>query len=94
MKCTGCGKDDELRLGFCWDCANGGEARAAKRIVRQHLAKAWRNVRQGRWANVRYDLKWAFERLTRTGDYAADGYFDSQGHAWRSDNGDGNAHSR
>jgi hypothetical protein len=76
MKCIGCGKDDELRLGFCWDCASEGEARAARRSVLQHLAKALSHIGQ---TNFRYDIKWAWERLTRTGDYAPGGYFHSFG---------------
>lgn len=75
MICAGCGNDDELRLGYCWDCASSGEARAAKRTVVQHIAAMFRNLRKGS-DNAKYDFKWAWERLTRTGDYAAGGYFE------------------
>ena len=75
MKCNYCGKDDELRFGCCWDCASTGEARAAKRTVPQHLGAMIRNLWRGN-GNAKYDRKWAWERLTRTGDYAPGGYFE------------------
>ena len=82
--CNFCGsKDSDLRMGCCFDCATSGEERAARRSVRQHLAKAFTNARKGFWDNARIDLRWAFERLTRTGDYAPDGYFDHQVPDWR-----------
>jgi hypothetical protein len=81
--CVKCGNADELRLGFCFDCAASGEERAACRTVLQHLSKMLFNLRQGRWENARYDLSWAWQRLTRTGDYRAGGYFDSAGYRWR-----------
>jgi hypothetical protein len=74
MKCDHCGKDDELRFGCCWDCASAGEARAARRTVLQHLSSAYRNLWR-RNGNAKYDIKWAWERLTKTGDYAPNGYF-------------------
>lgn len=83
MKCNGCGADDEVRLGFCFDCANAGEVRAAKMSVLQHLSKAITNARRGAWWNAKIDVKWAYERLTRTGDYRRDGYFDKMGIDWR-----------
>jgi len=74
MICKGCGKDAELRLGFCFDCATAGEERAARRNVVQHLMKGLQNLwlRNG---NARFDFKWAWERLTRTGNYAPNGEF-------------------
>lgn len=81
--CRGCGKlNEDLRLSFCFDCATRGEERAAKRTVVQHLYKALQNVLKGSscW---RYDLRWAFQRLVRTGDYDEGGYFDRQGIKWR-----------
>lgn len=75
-KCNYCGKDDDdLRMGCCWDCASEGEARAARRTVLQHLGQACRNIWAGNFCVVRVDLRWAWERLTKTGDYAPDGYF-------------------
>lgn len=81
--CLFCGVDEELRLGCCWDCANSGEMRAAKRTVAQHLAKAIDNLRRCRWFNAKCDLRWAWERFTRTGDYATNGYFDKHQPDWR-----------
>ena len=72
--CARCGKTDELRLGFCWDCANLGEQRSARRTVWQHIRKGLRNIAH-RNDNYRYDFRWAWQRLTKTGDYAPDGYF-------------------
>jgi hypothetical protein len=77
--CKGCKSDTELRLGFCFDCASRGEQRAAQRTVLQHVAKALHNARINRWNYVRYDLTWAWQRLTHTGDYAKRGYFSEMG---------------
>lgn len=74
MRCAGCGRDEELRLGFCFDCATAGEERAARRTVLQHVAKGLRNL-WNRNSNACFDFKWAWERLTRTGDYARNGEF-------------------
>ncbi len=82
--CNFCGTaDSELRAGCCFDCATKGEERAARRTVVQHIRKAATNARKGYWDNARIDLRWAWERLTRTGDYAPDGYFDWQVPDWR-----------
>lgn len=81
--CKGCGKEEELRMGFCFDCAFKGEARAAKRTVEQHLEKALEKVRSGNTENAKYDIRWALERLTLTGDYADGGTFDQEGYDWR-----------
>lgn len=75
MGCANCHRDDELRFGICFDCATAGEARAARRTVPQHLAAMFRNLSRGS-RNAKYDFKWAWERLTRTGDYALRGYFE------------------
>lgn len=80
--CRGCKREEELRLGYCFDCASKGEERAAKRTVIGHIKKAWENYRAGS-RNWRYDLKWAWERATRTGDYKRNGYFDREGINWR-----------
>ena len=77
--CIACGKIDELRLGVCFDCASAGEERAARRTVLQHLGKMIFNIRR-RSPNWRYDLAWAWERLTRTGDYKPGGYFEQEGY--------------
>jgi hypothetical protein len=76
--CVKCGRDEELRGGFCWDCADAGEARAAARTVRQHLGAAVGNLLRGRWFNLKCDLRWAWGRLTKTGDYTPGGYFDRE----------------
>ena len=81
--CRGCGKDDELRLGYCFDCASKGEERAAKRSVEEHLKHGLAQLKKGNMENARYDFKWALERLTLTGDYATGGTFDSEGYKWR-----------
>jgi hypothetical protein len=74
--CNFCGRDgQELRGGCCWDCANNGERKAAMRTVLEHLAAMLRNVSRRKWDHARFDFKWAFERLTRSGDYAREGYF-------------------
>ncbi len=81
-KCGGCGQMLELRLGFCFDCSSRGEERAAKRTVAEHLKQARANLAKGS-PNWRFDLHWAWERFTQTGDYAPGGYFDKFGIHWR-----------
>lgn len=76
--CAGCQKHDDLRMGFCFDCASSGEKRAANRSVPEHLAHAWRNARDGDYHFMKIDLRWAWERLTRSGDYAVGGYFERE----------------
>lgn len=83
MKCNGCGKEEELRLGFCFDCAFSGEERASKRTVEQHLHQALFNLTIDRKDNAAIDIKWAYERLTETGDYAKGGTFDNEGYNWK-----------
>jgi hypothetical protein len=85
--CACCGEPEELRMGFCFDCATKGEERAAKRSVLQHVAKGVRHIFTGHYTNARIDFSWAWERLTRTGDYKPGGEFDRQGYL-------GNARSR
>jgi hypothetical protein len=74
---------DDVRFDACFDCASTGEERAAKRTTLQHLAKFWENIRHGNYEYSRYDLSWAWQRLTRTGDYARGGVFDREGYDWR-----------
>lgn len=83
MKCACCERDEELRMGVCFDCASAGEERAAKRTVVQHLRRALENLLSGKTGNARFDLQWAWERLTGTGDYARGGTFDREGYRWR-----------
>lgn len=83
MICHGCGKDDELRLGFCFDCASSGEARAAKRTVVQHIAKAATLLPKRKWEFAWFEATWAWQRLWRIGDYADGGTFDREGYDWR-----------
>lgn len=78
MICAKCGRDDECRLGFCFDCADEGEAKAAVRTVVQHIGKGISHAVRGYWTNARIDLSWAWEHLTRTGDYAPGGEFERQ----------------
>lgn len=70
MICKGCGRDDDLRFGYCFDCATDGDLRLGRRSVMQHLGKAVSHVARGYWWNAKTDVKCAWERLTRTGDYA------------------------
>lgn len=76
-QCSVCGaEDDDLRFGVCFACAEAGERRAAQRTVRQHLGTAVRNLWRGKLTYARYDLTWAWQRLTKTGDYAPGGTFE------------------
>lgn len=76
--CASCGSTDELRMGHCFDCAMRGEERAAHRAVAQHLGHGlWRALRGRFDFATKTDFVWAWERLTKTGDYAPGGEFDS-----------------
>jgi len=84
VRCKCCEKlVDDVRFDTCFDCASSGEARAAKRTVFQHIAKGWLNLRHGNFEYAKYDFSWAWQRATRTGDYATGGTFDSEGCDWR-----------
>lgn len=77
--CFACGEVDELRMGCCFDCAMAGEEVAARRTVMQHLGHGIWRVLRGRFGfATRMDFVWAWERLTKTGDYAPGGEFESQ----------------
>lgn len=69
MICNGCGRDEDCRCGYCFDCATAGEERAAKRTVWQHICKGIGHLFGGWRTEARIDFRWAFERLTGTGDY-------------------------
>jgi hypothetical protein len=74
--CVGCGREDDLRFGFCFYCASAGELRAARRTVFGHSCRGLKNLLRGRWWQARMDFSWAYERLTRTGDYQPGGEFE------------------
>jgi hypothetical protein len=78
MICQGCGRTDDTRMGFCFECATAGEERAARRTVLQHVMKGLGHCARGYWLDARIDFSWAWERLTRTGDYRPGGEFESQ----------------
>lgn len=69
-RCRGCKKWDDLRHGYCFDCASEGDLRLGRRSVLQHLVKAIGHAARGYWWNAKIDVKCAWERLTRTGEYA------------------------
>jgi hypothetical protein len=61
----------------CFECASNGERRAAESTAAQHLKAAVKNA--AHWnSEWRFDLKWAWERATKTGDYAPGGYFERE----------------
>lgn len=53
-----------------------GEAKAAMRTVPQHIGVGIKHLWRGAWTNARIDFSWAWERLTRTGDYRPNGEFE------------------
>lgn len=75
MACRKCGRHEDCRLGYCWDCADAGERKVAQRSVAEHLEAARRNEALGAHDNAAMDRRWAHERATRTGDYAPNGRF-------------------
>lgn len=76
MNCSTCGvEESDLRFGVCFDCASRGEETAARRTVMQHVTRGVWNIRRGCWFFAKYDFLWAWERLTKTGDYAKGGEF-------------------
>ena len=77
--CFACGKTDELRMGCCFDCACDGEHRAARRSVLQHIGQGLGLALKGQFDfSTRTSFVWAWERLTKTGDYAPGGEFETQ----------------
>lgn len=71
MICRGCGRDDDdLRMEYCFDCASDGDLRLGRRSVLQHLGKAISHAAPRCWWKARIDLKCAWQRLRRTGEYA------------------------
>ncbi len=75
--CAVCGGEAETRFGCCFDCATEGERKAAHRSILQHLAVGLGRVLRGRRDfGTRLEFIWAWERLTKTGDYAPGGEFD------------------
>lgn len=79
-ECKKCGHIGDIRLGFCFGCANSGERRLAKRTTLQHMASLLRHLRRRCWFEAKCDARYAIERLTRTGAYSRGGYFDGEGH--------------
>lgn len=83
-RCTACGREtDDLMMGACFSCASEAEQRAAKRSVWAHIKRGISNWRQGRKLFAKIDFRWAWQRLTRTGDYRRGGTFDWEGYDWR-----------
>jgi len=70
MICKGCGADDELRMGYCFECASAGDVRLAKRKTWQHWLKGVSHLLRGYWWNAKTDFKCGWERIWRTGEYA------------------------
>ena len=68
----------ELRAGVCWDCASSAESVVAARSVLGHVLSCLKHVVSRRWAYARFDAQWAWERLTRTGDYKPLGRFERE----------------
>jgi len=70
-KCVVCNEENgDTRYGVCFDCATEGDLRLGARTVREHLAHAWKEVWTGDWWVARLDVKCAWERLWRIGEYA------------------------
>ncbi len=83
MICKKCGKDDECRLGFCFECCSAGELTACKRSVFEHVKTGVFNMRHRQWSNARIEWEWAWERFWGSGDYIRGGYFDKEYPGWR-----------
>lgn len=83
VQCKICGKERDVCYGVCFDCATSAEERASKRTVIQHLYYSLRSLCARQFIDSRIYLEWAFERLTRTGDYRKGGTFDREGYKWK-----------
>lgn len=83
MPCHACERDEELRRGFCFDCCNIAERLACKRSTWRHLVSFIGHVLRRKWENAQIDIRWAWGRLTNTGDYRPGGYFDKEHPGWR-----------
>ena len=75
--CRGCGRDEGLRLGYCFDCATYAERIAAHRTVWRHITGIVHTLRM-QLTFARIDFKWAWERFTHTGGYAPGGEFERE----------------
>lgn len=75
-KCGSCGQPAaDLREGVCFSCASNAEDGVAKRSVEEHLQSALKHLERGLTEYAEIDIKWAYERLTRTGQYGPRGDF-------------------
>lgn len=81
--CGACGKFQDLRYGICFSCATAAEERLACRWVVGHLWNAAVHAARGGFRVALIDLRMAWARLWRVGDYKRGGYFDRQGYRWR-----------
>lgn len=71
MICKRCGKDEDLRFGYCFDCATEGDLRLGRRSILEHW---WHAVSKARdWWTFKTDIKLGFERMFRRGEYAPGG---------------------
>lgn len=77
--CIGCGRDEDTRMGFCFDRVTAAEERALKRSVLQHIGKGFQHLVRKDFISARIAFMWAWERLTGTGDYAPKGPRDDSG---------------
>lgn len=73
MICNGCGKDGELRMGWCFACASAGDTRLGSRTVLQHVRHSLQSAFRGQWWHAKVDLKCAWKRATKTGNYGLNG---------------------
>lgn len=80
MTCRYCLRDsgNDIRMGCCFQCANAGELRAARRTVLQHLRQAVHNLSNLRFEDAWFEVVWAWQRVTLTGDYKRGGYFEQE----------------
>jgi hypothetical protein len=70
MKCSYCGKEEETRLGACWECATEGDIRLAKRGFLEHWFRAAVHLLLGARDLAKLDFKLGWHRIWRTGEYA------------------------
>jgi hypothetical protein len=75
-RCLSCSASADLRYGYCFDCATNAEAIASHRSVASHLFCGFRSLFRGYDIESRIYFRWAWERLTSTGDYAPGGEFE------------------
>lgn len=81
-----CEDCEKSKTGICDYCYQDSMTYLAKMTVFQHLLASLGSLFEFDFFGVCFELVWAFQRLTRTGDYGKGGEFERMGIDWRTPN--------